>query len=415
MSDLPPLKEFPRKGARGRRASAAAVMSHTPPTDAWGPELVRGLRIDGSAGRRFSIQKIPEEMPSPEHRSSLEDLHLLMPQKKKMDYTLYPAMPADDDEEEEKEEEGRKSKKNSISYGGDGQKAGKRMSIVAALMSSTFSNKETKNSQMDTPDTPIHSHSDAPCSHLINMPEKDEGDELPHPEPVTASDIWKHMRNYIPWILAVTSVIQICLFVLDRDEFFRLLVFSPHRILEIWRFLSYTLLHQNAIHLALNVAIQIFLGIPLEYEQGHWRVFVVYFGGAVAGALGTSVFEPSILLIGASAGIYSILMSHIPHTVINFKNIRYRFYRIICVIILCTSDIIYTLIHVTYGDLPKIGISAHILGALSGLVLGTALFQSATQRDSKFKRIQLAAGAIYLTWLLSSFTISLVGSHVSRM
>uniref|UniRef100_A0A1B0CGS4 Rhomboid-like protein n=2 Tax=Lutzomyia longipalpis TaxID=7200 RepID=A0A1B0CGS4_LUTLO len=246
---------------------------------------------------------------------------------------------------------------------------------------------------MDTPDTPIHSHSDAPCSHLINMPEKDEGDELPHPEPVTASDIWKHMRNYIPWILAVTSVIQICLFVLDRDEFFRLLVFSPHRILEIWRFLSYTLLHQNAIHLALNVAIQIFLGIPLEYEQGHWRVFVVYFGGAVAGALGTSVFEPSILLIGASADIYSILMSHIPHTVINFKNIRYRFYRIIL-------------------HLPKIGISAHILGALSGLVLGTALFQSATQRDSKFKRIQLAAGAIYLTWLLSSFTISLVGSHL---
>ncbi|XP_055709471.1 protein rhomboid-like [Phlebotomus papatasi] len=408
MSDLPPLKDFPRKGRRGRRASAAAVLNHTPSTDSWTPETVRGLRIDGSAGRRFSIAKIPE-LPSEEQKNSIEDLHLV-PEKTKMDYSLYPAMPAEDDDEREEKEA--KKKKSSFSDGGEGPRMGKRMSLVATLMSNTFSNKETKNSQIKAP---IHSHKDAPCAHLVEIYEEDEALEPHYPEPLSASDIWMHIRQYIPWILAVTSVLQIWLFILDRDEFFRLLVFSPHRIVEIWRLLSYTLLHQNSVHLALNVVIQIFLGIPLEHEQGHWRVFLVYFGGAVAGALGTSVFEPNILLIGASAGIYSVLISHIPHTVINFKSLSYRFYRIICVIILCTSDIIYTLIHVAYGDLPKIGVSAHILGAISGLFLGTALFRSATNRGTTFKRLRYTTGAIYLTWLLASFTGSLVWSHASRV
>ncbi|XP_059613328.1 protein rhomboid-like [Phlebotomus argentipes] len=404
MSELPPLKEFPRKGRRGRRASAAAVLNHTSSTDPWSPDTVRNLRIDGTSGRRFSIAKIPE-LPHEEHKSSLEELHLLP--EKKMDYSLYPAMPTEEDEEEVP----KKPKKSSFSEGGEGPKLGKRMSLVAALMSSTFSNKDTKNSPMVAP---IRSHTDTPCSHLVSIHEEDD-EEQNHPEPPSASEIWQHMRQYIPWILAVTSVLQIWLFIMDRDEFFRLLVFSPQRIEEIWRLFSYALLHQNAVHLGLNVVIQIFLGIPLEYEQGHWRVFLVYFGGAIAGALGTSVFEPNILLIGASAGIYSVLMSHIPHTVINFKSLSYRVYRIISVIILCTSDIIYTLIHVAYGDLPKIGISAHFLGAISGLVLGTALFRSATDRGHNFKRLRYAAGACYLIWIVSSFIDSLVMSHASRV
>ena len=58
---------------------------------------------------------------------------------------------------------------------------------------------------------------------------------------------------------------------------------------------------------------QILVAIPLEAEQGHLRVFFIYFGGVIAGALGASVLQPSLFMVGASAGVYSLLISHLPH------------------------------------------------------------------------------------------------------
>ncbi|GAB0086497.1 protein rhomboid-like [Sergentomyia squamirostris] len=243
MSDLPPMKEFPRRGRAGRRASAAAVLNHNP-GESWTPDTVHRLNIDGGSGRRFSIAQIPE---ADEHKNSLEDLHLLP--EKKMDYSLYPAMPADmHDSDDEKRV--RKEKKSSFSEGG--RRMSKRLSVVVSiLMRGSISNKGTKNSVTEEQIIKV-----APTSHHVEI--EDEAEELHHPDVhYTCSDIWQHLRQFIPWILTVTSVLQICLYILDRDEFFRLLVFSPYRIVEVWRLFTYTLLHQNAIHLALNVVIQV--------------------------------------------------------------------------------------------------------------------------------------------------------------
>lgn len=55
----------------------------------------------------------------------------------------------------------------------------------------------------------------------------------------------------------VLIYLQIALFIVDRDEFFQLLVFAPKRIVELWRFVTYIFLHTNFTHLALNVVIQV--------------------------------------------------------------------------------------------------------------------------------------------------------------
>lgn len=55
------------------------------------------------------------------------------------------------------------------------------------------------------------------------------------------------------------------------------------------------------------------MAIPLEIEQGHLKVLIIYFGGVISGAIGASVFQPTLLMVGASAGVYSLLISHIPH------------------------------------------------------------------------------------------------------
>jgi membrane associated rhomboid family serine protease len=122
---------------------------------------------------------------------------------------------------------------------------------------------------------------------------------------------------------------------LNSDSIYQTLIFSPQKTnevsthiigtltnketitlfyVQVWRFLTYTFLHAGTVHLTLNIIIQIMVAFPLETEQGHLQVLLVYLFGILSGSLGASVFEPT-LMIGASAGVYSLLMSHIPHIV----------------------------------------------------------------------------------------------------
>lgn len=129
---------------------------------------------------------------------------------------------------------------------------------------------------------------------------------------------------------------------------------------------------------------QILLAIPLEFEQNHGRVAAVYFGGSILGGCGVMVFGPKILVVGASAGVYSLLLSHIPHTVINRRTIRYRNVRLGIVLFLCLCDLIHTIVHFSANgnSEPKIGVWAHIFGALGGLLLGMACYKFIDPEDS---------------------------------
>lgn len=67
------------------------------------------------------------------------------------------------------------------------------------------------------------------------------------------------------------------------------------------------------------VILQTLLATPLELEQGSWRCAAVYLGGGLAGALGASVLQPSLYMVGASAGVYALLMSHLANVILVSK------------------------------------------------------------------------------------------------
>lgn len=58
------------------------------------------------------------------------------------------------------------------------------------------------------------------------------------------------------------------------------------------------------------------LATPLEFEQGWWRCCVVYIGGGLIGALGASLFQPTLYMVGASAGVYALLTSHLANVLL---------------------------------------------------------------------------------------------------
>lgn len=153
------------------------------------------------------------------------------------------------------------------------------------------------------------------------------------------------LRLQVPFFIIALGIVQVTLyavpsqyvaqemknkFVWDRARLFR----------EPWRTFSYAMLHSGQVgetlstshrarlqcrllvftltlcpalqmHVGLNVGVQSFVGAPLEREQSALRVAAVFFGGAVYGALVTGVVSPTLHMVGASAGIYAILMSHL--------------------------------------------------------------------------------------------------------
>ena len=58
-----------------------------------------------------------------------------------------------------------------------------------------------------------------------------------------------------------------------------------------------------------------FLGIPLEMSQPGWlgslRIAGLYMAGVALGCLGATVAEPTKYLVGASAGVYALIMAHL--------------------------------------------------------------------------------------------------------
>lgn len=103
-------------------------------------------------------------------------------------------------------------------------------------------------------------------------------------------------------------------FIVD-DETFKSLRFDPNNQFELWRFVTYIFLHGSWYHLILNVIIQCIFAWYLEKQQGNFRVSLIYVLSGITGALGAACVLPD-LIVGASAGVYALLISHIAHIIL---------------------------------------------------------------------------------------------------
>lgn len=189
---------------------------------------------------------------------------------------------------------------------------------------------------------------------------------------------------------------QISVYYLSNERVRRVLVYDPHNRSEVWRFVTYMLLHTDSVHLGLNVIIQCILGTPLEFEQGHLRTAAIYIGGGLGGSLGASVFDAQSLMVGASGGVYALLISQIANIAFvssithiiyiiflavmdvykdiiidllqNHGTMKYVAYRSLVVVVLAVADISYICYHIYIfnNERPRIGWAAHSAGALSG-------------------------------------------------
>jgi membrane associated rhomboid family serine protease len=185
--------------------------------------------------------------------------------------------------------------------------------------------------------------------------------------------IWR-WKGHIPYAILTVSLVEIVFYIVSNNNLQKLLRFEPNKLHEIWRFVTYMLLHDDWIHLALNVFMQILFAYFLEIRHGTVRILVLYLSGGVTAVLGASCFHPD-LVIGASGGVYALLISHVADVMMNFESLNNKVYRCFCVVVIVISDTTYSVVHIFSKDEPIISWGAHVVGGISGLFLGLVFFK----------------------------------------
>ncbi|KAJ3642530.1 hypothetical protein Zmor_025298 [Zophobas morio] len=209
------------------------------------------------------------------------------------------------------------------------------------------------------------------------------------------------LKTHIPYGILTISLFQILCYVTFDENFRKLLRFEPKKLTQAWRFVTYMLLHEDWIHLLLNVLMQTLFAYFLELRHCRVYVVVLYFTGGITAVLGASCFHPD-LVIGASGGVYTLLISNISDIFMNFESIRYKVYRGLCILIIVVSDIVYNVIHFHVKKDPVISWETHIVGGTSGLFLGLVFYRKEVQK-ARLRKLSLfwLGLTLYLILLIS--------------
>lgn len=139
----------------------------------------------------------------------------------------------------------------------------------------------------------------------------------------------------------ILQIFSLPIFGIEQEAFFDQFAFSTHNALERpWTILTSIFMHGDIAHLLSNIIVLLFFCIELEEEIGWKRTLAIFMLGAFAGQF-VSVFyyAPSVLSIGASAGIFALIGAGITITPFSMKlpnpiplalmGIAYAFYNIV--------------------------------------------------------------------------------------
>lgn len=111
------------------------------------------------------------------------------------------------------------------------------------------------------------------------------------------------------YVILQNDLFQIILHIFANKSLREQLRFEPRKQYESWRFITYMLVHDDWIHLGLNIIMQCLFALFLEHRQGSLRVLLLYSLAGITGVLGAACVHPD-LVIGASAGVYALLISN---------------------------------------------------------------------------------------------------------
>jgi membrane associated rhomboid family serine protease len=88
-----------------------------------------------------------------------------------------------------------------------------------------------------------------------------------------------------------------------------LVLYPPYLLVRPWTIVTYMFLHGGLMHIAFNMIALFFFGPRVESRLGARRFFIMYFVSGITGGLFTFIFAPTSPVIGASAGVFGVMLS----------------------------------------------------------------------------------------------------------
>merc|ERR1712157_517790 len=115
------------------------------------------------------------------------------------------------------------------------------------------------------------------------------------------------------------------------------------------------------------------MGIPLEKLHGTIRAALMYNCGVIGGALCYFVGDAHHSVVGMSGGCYSLMGIHLAYTIINWHQRKYRRVVVMMLLAFVVVDVLFFVGLVNRDGNTKPSNSAHLGGAVAGLVVGIAV------------------------------------------
>jgi rhomboid protease GluP len=150
-------------------------------------------------------------------------------------------------------------------------------------------------------------------------------------------------------------------------------MFGPTVVLEgeIWRLFSAMFLHGGAEHVLMNMLSLYLVGRSVERIFSALSYLFLYFTSGLIGSLVSIYFHPVSVGIGASGAIFGIFGAVVGFALVHHKRMHDEFKSFI------QSVGVILLLNLAIGLIfPNIDMSAHIGGAISGVIGGAMIAKS---------------------------------------
>src|ERR1700704_658922 len=150
-----------------------------------------------------------------------------------------------------------------------------------------------------------------------------------------------------------------------------------------WRLLTCVFVHGSFLHIAFNMWCLWDLGSLAESLYGHWTFAVVYLLAGVGGSLGSVIWNPNVLSVGASGAIFGIAGALIASFYLGEFSLPRA-----AISGSLRSVVTFVGYNLVFGAvMSRVDNAAHVGGLLMGLLLGALIAKVAPQPDAVGRRM----------------------------
>ncbi len=99
----------------------------------------------------------------------------------------------------------------------------------------------------------------------------------------------------------------------------------------------------SVLHLCANVLLQIILGGLLEIAHKWHQIATIYIGSVIGGSLFITLLNPNNYAVGASAGVYGLISSHVSTIILNWSEMEMKFISLPALFIYIFADVCFNI------------------------------------------------------------------------